>query len=461
MQLHYIDLFCGAGGTTSGIEEAHFEQTKCADVIACVNHDPNAIASHLANHPKAVHFTEDIRTLDLSPIVELVRKLRKDKPEDKIVLWGSLECTNFSNAKGGQPRDPDSRTLAEHLYRYIEEIDPDYIQIENVREFMCWGKLDESGKPVSRDRGSSYIRWVNRIKRYGYDFDRRILNSANYGAYTSRERFFGIFARKGLPIAFPEPTHAREADGGLFGESFRPWRKVSEVLDLEDEGQSIFNRKKPLVDATLRRIMAGLEKFITPKGERRFLIKNFSGEESSKCISTEQPAGTITCKDHHSLVSVQRFIDNQYGTGRPTPVSMPCTTILNNPKQNLVTVSQCIMVAGYSWPKYGIDRPCPTIIAHQDKSPIYFISQVHGENLQDDPDDSQVMKELKEYCRRNGISDIRMRQLNINELKRIMGFPEDYVLIGTQSQQKKYIGNAVEVNTSRCLCESLYRSLTA
>ena len=153
MKLLYIDLFCGAGGTSTGVEKARLENEQCAKVIACVNHDKNAIASHAANHPDALHFTEDIRTLNLSPLVSHLQKCRAEYPEALIVLWASLECTNFSKAKGGQPRDADSRTLAEHLFRYIEAINPDYIQIENVEEFMSWGDLDEYGKPISRDKG--------------------------------------------------------------------------------------------------------------------------------------------------------------------------------------------------------------------------------------------------------------------------------------------------------------------
>ena len=141
INLLYIDLFCGAGGTSTGVESARIDGKQCAKVIACVNHDANAIASHAANHPDALHFTEDIRTLELSPLIEHLAKCKAQYPGAAVVLWASLECTNFSKAKGGQPRDADSRTLAEHLFRYIEAICPDYIQIENVEEFMSWGRL--------------------------------------------------------------------------------------------------------------------------------------------------------------------------------------------------------------------------------------------------------------------------------------------------------------------------------
>ena len=239
IRLLYIDLFCGAGGTSTGVEKDNYKERKCAKVIACVNHDANAIASHAANHPEAQHYTEDMRTLDLRPLAEHTAEMRRMYPMAKVVLWASLECTNFSRAKGGQPRDADSRTLAEHLFRYIEALTPDYIQIENVEEFMSWGDLDENGKPISRDKGRLYTNWVDNVKAYGYKFDHRILNAADYGAYTSRKRFFGIFAKPYLPIVWPKPTHSKTGGGDLFG-SLAKWKPVKEVLDFADEGKTAF-----------------------------------------------------------------------------------------------------------------------------------------------------------------------------------------------------------------------------
>ena len=231
IDLLYIDLFCGAGGTSTGVESARINGEQCAKVIACVNHD--AIASHAANHPEAMHFTEDIRTLELSPLVTHVQRMKQLYPEARLVLWASLECTNFSKAKGGQPRDADSRTLAEHLFRYIESLNPDYIQIENVEEFMSWGPMDENGRPISMNKGEDYTRWVHNVKSYGYNFDHRIMNAADYGAYTSRKRFFGIFAKNELPIVFPEPTHCKEGKQDMFGSlaKWKPGAIVSGFLD--------------------------------------------------------------------------------------------------------------------------------------------------------------------------------------------------------------------------------------
>ena len=381
INLLYIDLFCGAGGTSSGVEYARVDGRKCAVVVACVNHDKNAILSHKANHPHTLHFTEDIRTLELSPMVARLQEKRAELPKAKVVLWASLECTNFSKAKGGQPRDADSRTLADHLFRYIEALQPDYIQIENVEEFMCWGALDENGKPVSKDQGSDYLRWVKKVCSYGYDFDWRILNAADFGAYTSRKRYFGQFARTGLPIAFPHQTYAKptvafasQVVGNLFPDQYKPWKPVREVLDLDDEGESIFTRRKPLCEKTLERIYAGLVKFVAggkknheawilkynsmnKEGRHnppsldepcptvavqnrlglvrcQFLSKQFSGDPSGKNIDIDRPAGTITCKDHHA------FVTAYYGNGFNTSIDEPCPTVTTKDRMSMGAASR-------------------------------------------------------------------------------------------------------------------------
>lgn len=638
VDIYYIDLFCGAGGTSTGVELARINCHSVAKVIACVNHDKNAIASHMANHPYALHFTEDMRTLCLDPIVNLVKKIRFRNPNAKIVLWASLECTNFSKAKGGQPRDPDSRTLADHLFRYIDEINPDLIQIENVEEFMCWGDLDENGKPVSKDRGRLYLRWVNAVKKYGYKFDHRILNAADFGAYTSRKRFFGQFAKKDMPIVWPEPTHCKEGATTLFGK-LQKWKPVKDVLDLEDEGTSIFKRKKPLSPKTFERVYAGLirhvaggkdkwllkynsinsqtGKHIPPSIEdpcptiscqgrlgvvqTQFLSKYYSGHPESKNIPITGPAHTIKCKDNHSLVSTKflaayygngdnvskidvpcptvptkdrfnyvspkficsysfndtakdiqapcptlltkdrlslvtpfimnyysgggqhsdvnhpapailanpkqrliscQFMDQQFGQSKPAGTDRPLGAITANPKYNLVSCRPWVMntnfanvgsgvnepapviTANRKWhylmnPQFtsaggSVDNPCFTLIARMDKMPPYQVTT--SNSVEDLPpfvkigsdgniiievyeSDIPIVKKIKEFMAMYQIVDILMRMLKIPELKRIMGFPENYKLIGTQAEQKKYIGNAVEVGMAKALCEALARKL--
>lgn len=676
INLLYIDLFCGAGGTSTGVESAKINGEQCAKVIACVNHDANAIASHAANHPDALHFTEDIRTLELSGLVAHIGKCKKQYPDALIVLWASLECTNFSKAKGGQSRDADSRTLAEHLFRYIEAICPDYIQIENVEEFMSWGPMDENGKPISMHKGEDYTRWTRSVKSYGYDFEHRILNAADYGAYTSRKRFFGIFAKQGLPIVFPEPTHCKEGKQDMFG-SLLKWKPVKDVLDFEDEGTSIFTRKKPLSEKTLERIYAGLIKFVAGGKDKwllkynsingktgkhippgidapcptvscqgrlgmvqanflsryntcrpedtcksmddpcgvlttnnrfakvgcRFISKYFSGHPESKNIPVDGPAHTIKCKDNHSLVNAKflaayygngdnvsqvdkpcptvptkdrfnyvnpkflcsynfndagkdieapcptlltkdrlslvspffmnyysgggqhsdinnpapailanpkqrlvscQFMDQQFGQSRPAGMNRPLSALTSNPKYNLVSCRPWIMntnfgnigshveepapviTANRKWhylmnPQFtssgsSVNDPCFTLIARMDKRPPSIVSLNTIISLNTPPDflvidpygniyievyetDSPMTKKIKEFMAIYQITDVLMRMLKIVELKRIMGFPEDYKLIGTQADQKKFIGNAVEVTMARVLCEAVSRKL--
>lgn len=557
IKLLYIDLFCGAGGTSTGVENARYADEQCAKVIACVNHDANAIASHTANHPDALHFTEDIRTLELSPLVAHVERMKKIYPDALIVLWASLECTNFSKAKGGQPRDADSRTLAEHLFRYIEAIDPDYIQIENVEEFMSWGDMDENGKPISKDKGRCYEKWKRNVRKYGYDFDWRILNAANYGAYTTRKRYFGIFAKRGLPIVFREPTHCKDGKTDMMGR-LEKWNAVKEVLDFTDEGDSIFCRKKPLAEKTLERIYAGLIKFVAGGKDAfivkynsmnrngkyqppsidepcptvatqgrlalakvNFLSKQYSGHPESKNISIEEPAGTITCKDHHAFVSAyygngnnysvespapailtkdhlalvtpffmnyysgggqlggvdepcpaittvpkQRivtpvFIDQQFGASSAASIEKPLGAITTNPKYSLVTCKgkSFLMNPQFASAGVSVDSPCFTLIARMDKKPPYFVNTEEGIGICIKEGDSPMTVKIKQFMILYGLADIKMRMLRIDELKKIMGFPEDYILIGTQSDQKKFIGNAVEVNMARVLCEAICKEL--
>ncbi|KXK53811.1 MAG: DNA-cytosine methyltransferase [Chlorobi bacterium OLB5] len=297
MKFEVIDLFCGAGGVTTGIEAARYKRSKIANVIACINHDPIAIKSHAANHKGVLHFTEDIKTFD-------VTRFPKWSTDTITCLWASLECTNFSKAKGGKPRDGDSRTLANHMFKYLEHLKPDYFLVENVEEFEAWGALDENGKPVSKDNGRAYRRWCNRVESMGYVRDRRKLNAADFGANTIRKRLFICFAKTGFPIAWPQPTHTKVPDMYIKN----AWKPVKECLDFGDEGKSIFTRKKPLSEKTLERIYAGLMKFIAG-GDETFIIK-WLGNNAKTGIndgkSVNDPCSTVTTQNRLGIVNVSK-----------------------------------------------------------------------------------------------------------------------------------------------------------
>lgn len=382
-----VDLFCGAGGTTTGFVQAAIEGNPIAKVIACVNHDPKAIKSHWLNHPEVKHFEEDIRTLDLTELTKIVNTNRVKYPDAYLILWASLECTNFSKAKGGQPRDADSRTLADHLERYITAISPDYVQIENVVEFMSWGPLDEKGKPVSRKNGSDWMRWCRSLCSLGYVNDWKELNSANFGAYTSRNRLFGVFAKEGLPFAWPQPTHAKVPSKFSMHGDLQKWKAVKEVLNFKDEGESIFTRKKALSDKTLERIYAGLIKYVA-KGDTSFLSKYYSGKPSGKNISVDGPAGTVTCIDGQALVNAQ-FLLQTYAAnskGHNTfPVDQPGRTITTRDSTQLVSPEFLAAYYGNGDNVSSVESPCPTIPT-KDRfgvvQPEYFIDKHYGSNAQ-------------------------------------------------------------------------------
>lgn len=525
MKIYWIDLFCGAGGTSTGI---HFSNTNSV-VLACVNHDANAIKSHLENHPDAHHFTEDIRDFQVVlKLKKIVDKIRETEPESIINIWASLECTNFSKAKGGQSRDADSRTLAEHMFMYLEQLKPDYFYVENVREFMCWGPLCENGKPISRTEGKDYIKWIEKVKSFGFKYDAKILNSANYGAYQSRERLFIQFAKHDHPIDWPEQTHTKDKiESPLF--PMKKWKPVREILDLKDEGESIFTRKKPLSENTLKRIYAGLLKFVAkgddaftkrynggkinpeqkvntldkPMGtictngthaivKANFIKKYYSGRPAGKVIGIDGPAGTVTTVGGQSLVTTSHlstyygnfglhsienpsptintkdrvtkvdvnFIDQQYGNGSAASIEKPINTVTTVPKFALIKTKNFILNPSWRGNNSSIENPSVTIVARQDKAPLYIVSTEVGElQIPIYDTDSETMILIKEFMIFFGIFDIKMRMLKIDELKQIQGFPKDYKLIGNQTEQKKFIGNAVEVNQAKALVQANYNCL--
>lgn len=526
-----IDLFCGAGGTSTGVKKSGVGK-----VIAAINHNPIAISSHAANHENVLHITEDILIADLQQLIKIVAYWKRIYPHARLILWGSLECTNFSDAKGGLPRDADSRALAEGMFRYLDALHPDYFLIENVEEFMAWGPLKPKevkcasgdycplhyGKtghpgphliPESRRAGKDYVRWVKQVQSYGYRHDWRLLCAADFGGVTIRERYFGAFYKPGLPFAWPQRTHAkRPAKGTMFTDDLKPWRAVAEVLDFSDLGKSIFDRKKPLVDKSLRRVLKGLRKFhaipqivtynspgyclpadrpigaLTTNCSKAimvpFLQSYYSGSDGVS--STLQPAPTVPNKDRFGLITP--WIDRNFKSGRYQSVNEPAGTLLTVPKINLCTAF--LLGSGYCGnprrltlpaptvvasrrhinitsafivnPQYrsagsAITAPAPTVIRSQKSFPLSIATTTHDgvPRWTISETDTEVMIELKTYMKENGIADIFMRMLFVLELKRIQGFPDDYILHGNQTQQKEFIGNSVETGVVSSWLQSM------
>lgn len=435
-QFIVVDLFCGAGGTSLGFDRAKIKigdvWYRVAEVIACVNHDALAIRNHSINFQNCIHFTEDVRNMNFAALKSIVKYYRRKWPTAKLILWASLECTHFSNAKTGS-RNADSRTLAHVLYKYQRVLQPEFIMIENVREFMSWGPLvaktikakgsvgahcpialdRKTGQisgmmvPENRKKGIDYLKWRQTLESKGYRYDSRLLNSADFGSHQARLRYFGVFAKHGLPIVFPTPTHDKKSRNGL-----PKWKAVREVLDLDDFGRSIFDRKIPLSPNTEERILAGLLKFVA-NGDQAYLVKHYSGNPDDKVVSLDSAAPTITCRPHESLISTDficqyngrpevsnfatdrpcntvtthdrycliraaNWIDNRTISGRPTSVDGPAPTLVTNPTQSVVSVF--IDHANRNGEPTPVDRPANTVVTDPRQSVVsaVFIDNQFG-----------------------------------------------------------------------------------
>lgn len=453
MKLKVVDLFCGAGGVTQGISN-----TSNAQVVACINHDELAIRSHSENHPDCQHYTEDIRLFD-----------EKLLPKADVI-WMSAECTHFSNAKGGEPRDADSRSLSNEIFRYARHCEPDYIIIENVREFLTWAPLaqkkDSKGNLVFRPNGEPYLipdtdknnegilyrEWVLKLKEMGYvNYRWKLLNSADFGAYTSRTRYFGIFSKKGFPVRFPKQTHTKNPPPNC---EIKKWKAVKDLLDFSDKGKSIFNRKKPLSENTLKRIYAGLEKFIGK--DDKWIVKFLSNNAKTgvnRGASVQEPLHTITTQGRLGLASVS-FVDTYYGNGNCNSIDSPLRTITTNDRFSLV---QPIFLTTDQFASKGhsLEKPHPTIIAY-DKNTWIIQTEIDTPTYEVNPSDSEYTKKIKVFMREKGIADIYMRMLCVDrELKVIQGFPSDYKLLGTRKARKKFVGNSVVPLMAEKILESI------
>ena len=278
-----IDCFAGGGGASVGIEMALGRSVDIA-----INHDPEAIRMHKTKHPNTIHLTEDIFSVDL-------KKYIGEKHVD--LMWASPDCTSHSKAKGGKPRTHGLRILPWSVYKHAKAILPGIIIMENVEEIQQWGPLDENGYPIKERMGEDYRKFISAMKSLGYQFDSRELVAADYGAPTTRKRWYAIFRRDGKPIVWPEATHSKEGTGGK-----QKWVPVSSVLDFSDLGNSIFGRKKPLAENTMRRIARGLRKFVFENTEPFLMVYNAGGYKASG-NSVREPASTITTLPRHGMIT--------------------------------------------------------------------------------------------------------------------------------------------------------------
>jgi DNA (cytosine-5)-methyltransferase 1 len=374
--IYAADLFCGAGGTSSGLLKAANQLGLQVELVA-VNHWDVAIATHTLNHPGIRHVNSDLEKVDPRAVV----------PGGKLdLLVASPECTHFSKARGGKPMSKQSRASVKYILRWVTALEVKNVIIENVPEFTDWGPLHRthSGKcdgnhdideptkkqkeilaachfmkPIVKRKGEYFHRFVRKMEEHGYTVKWRILNAADYGDPTTRKRLF-IMCRKGGNPVFPEPTHAPASKAvDMFG-TRKTWRPARDIIDWTIKGESIFQRKRPLADNTMRRIMAGLMKF----GGKSFVIGQQSGAAPR---STDEPLPTVAAAGAISFIEPFIVTTNWTATNRSQPrsVDQPIPAITGQGQIGLAepfvvmlngTTDEAIEKSNRS-----VDEPLPTV----------------------------------------------------------------------------------------------------
>lgn len=467
----FIDLFAGGGGASTGIESAIRRPVNVA-----VNHDEAAIAMHRSNHPKTRHYREDVFAVDP----------REACGTSKVGgLWMSPDCTGFSKAKGGQPRNKGIRALANVGIRWAETVRPRCIFLENVEEFADWGPLDEQGNVIKARKGEDFRAWCGRLSDLGYRLEYRTLVAADYGAPTTRKRLFLQARCDGGPIVWPEPTHGKGRAN--------PWRAAAEIIDWSLPCPSIFGRKRPLAEATLRRIAKGIQRYVI--GSAKPFIVKYYGQSTVDPVDT--PLGTVTSNIHHALVAPFIVRHGHYstitgagledgcgaGTFRGQRATDPLATVCATNDKHLVVpfITKHYGGGPNGKPPPGLDARSPLdTITHQDhhalstavlskqKEPSNRVAEVraflmkyHG-GERGDSCGQMLFEPMKTLDTQNRfalvmvhgepyeIVDIGMRMLSPRELFAAQGFPADYDIAPklngkpiTKTQQIALAGNSV------------------
>lgn len=353
-----VDNFAGGGGASDGIRDAVGRPVDIA-----INHSVEALAMHAANHPQTVHLCESIWEVD----PKVVCGRRKVK-----FAWFSPDCTHFSKAKGGQPRSKDVRGLADVVIRWAKAVKPRVIVVENVEEFLTWGPLDENGDPIKERAGEDFDRWFRELTGCGYSVDYRILVAADYGAPTTRRRIVIVARCDGRPVVWPEPTHGKGRAN--------PWRTAAEIINWSLPCPSIFGRKKPLAPATMRRIAAGLKRYVIDNPQPFIIpVKSWGGGGNGP-RSIHEPMRTVTTSKRGEFALVAPYLTrtDMQSNGRLrglTGIEEPVKTVTSGGGIALVTpfiagVSHGDFARGAGARVRGLDQPHATVTGSNDHALI-------------------------------------------------------------------------------------------
>lgn len=408
-----IDCFAGGGGASTGIEAALGRPIDIA-----VNHDPDAILMHKTNHPNTLHLTEDIFKVDLEKYTQGRRV---------ALMWASPDCTSHSKAKGGQPRKKGLRILPWAVFKHAKAIKPDVIIMENVEEIQQWGPLDDNGKPIKERAGEDYQKFITAMQSIGYDFQSRELVAADYGAPTTRRRWYAVFRRDGKEIKWPEATHNKDGNCGK-----KKWLSCGDYIDFSDLGKSIFNRKKPLAEATMKRIANGYRKYVIENPEPyivdnedavAFLIQYHSetkdGDARGQLLT--EPIKTLDTSNRYGLITAS--ITKFYKTGCGQKLNEPLHTITTSPGHFGLISDFLIKYYGTGCGQQ-LNEPLATITTKDRFGLVNVITEIKGEKY--------ILK------------DIFLRMLKAEpELKLMQGFPPEYTITHDYTGAKYSTANQV------------------
>lgn len=479
-----VDNFAGGGGASLGIEMGFGRHVDIA-----INHDEEAIAMHTANHPHTRHYCESV--WDIDPI-----KVTNGKPVG--LAWFSPDCKHFSKAKGGKPVEKKIRGLAWIVIRWAAKVRPRVIMLENVEEFQDWGPLTAENKPDKSRKGETFRLWKKQLTDLGYHVEHRELRACDYGAPTIRKRFFLIARCDNQPIIWPEKTH---------GKGLLPYKTAADCIDWSIPCPSIFERKKPLAENTLKRIAKGLEKFVinhpdpfiisyygdkkdrpgefrgqktdqplpTQTTENRFgLVTPYiarigqTGSNGHLCKDVEEPISTIVSKAEHMLIAPH--IVKHFGGAIGADITRPFPTVMGRGTQSQLVTSHLLKLRNN---QFGQDHrePMPTLTAgggHYAEVRAFLIKYYStGGQWQDlrEPMHTMRTKECMGLVTVNGephqIVDIGMRMLTPRELYRAQSFTEDYIIELdhkgqplTKTAQVRMCGNSVPPLLAKALVEA-------
>lgn len=298
-----VDNFAGGGGASTGIELATGYSVDIA-----INHDPEAIKMHKANHPNTKHYCENVWAVD---------PVKACKGHPVALAWFSPDCKHFSKAKGGKPKDKNIRGLAWVACRWAGLVRPKVIMLENVEEFKTWGSLGRRHHPIKAKQGKTFEKFVKQLTDLGYEVQFRELTAADYGAPTMRKRFFMIARCDGKPIVWPEPTHAPADSEKVKAGLLEPYVGAYTQIDFSRPCPSIFDTTeeikekygiravRPLAPKTMNRIAKGLKKFVIDNAEPFIVQVNHSGARSDYCNSMNEPLRVITSKHGFGIVDAK------------------------------------------------------------------------------------------------------------------------------------------------------------